>query len=90
MKYLEQGQVLTLEDNNKYVVIDSKIYEDNNYIYVININEPKDQLIALVTKENDDISVKTLDYQCQENKELIKNLSNIFIESILEFIGLEV
>ncbi len=74
MKYLDKGQLLTLDDNKKYVVIDSIIYDDNNFVYIINLEDQKEQEMALVSKENDNIKVDTIDYQAEENKELINTL----------------
>lgn len=89
MKYLEQGQLLTLEDNKKYVVIDSILYDEKNYIYMVNLEDQKEQLIALVSKKNDDIKVDNLDYQAEENKELIKDLATMFVKDVLEFTGIK-
>ena len=36
---IEQGEILTLSDNNKYVVVSSVIYQDKNYVYLINQND---------------------------------------------------
>ncbi len=82
MKYLDKYQLVTLEDNKKYVVIDSIIHEDNNFVYLINTKDIKDQLMALVSKENDIINIDSLDYQSEDNKELINTLSDKFINSI--------
>ncbi len=89
MKYLEKGQLLTLDDNNKYVVIDSIVYENNNFVYIVNSDDLKDQTIALATCKNDEINVHSLDYQSEDNKELINTLSNLFVHGIMEFAGLE-
>jgi capsular polysaccharide biosynthesis protein len=38
--------------------------------------------MALVSKENDIINIDSLDYQSEDNKELINTLSDKFINSI--------
>ena len=32
---LEQGEILTLNDNKKYVVVSSQVLNDENYVYLI-------------------------------------------------------
>ena len=69
MIYLEQYQIIKLDNNN--------------FIYLININNYKDQLIGLVTKNNN-IEINIVDSKSKENKVLIEILSNKFVNNIIE------
>ena len=83
MMNLEKYQIITLEDNNEYMVIDSIIYDDKNFLYLTNTKNPKDQLIALSSKINDEITIEALDYEGEENKEILNELSNLFLGRML-------
>lgn len=63
--------VLTLDDNNKYVVVSKVNYEDDTYFYLININTQKDFKILRLNKENN----KLAEF---DNQELIKILIPLF------------
>jgi ABC-type metal ion transport system substrate-binding protein len=84
MKYLEKNQLITLEDNKKYLVADSIIHNDSNFAYVINIDDNKDQLLVLATKENDELSINVIDNKSEENKSIIETLSNIFSSDLVD------
>ena len=72
--------VLTLSDNNKYVVVGKASYESNDYYYIVDIKNP--QNIKFCSQDNDDL-VEINDY------ELINKLIPLFhkklnINNILE------
>lgn len=84
MKYLEKYQLVKLEDDKQYVVIDSTIYKGDNYVYMINVKDLKDQLVGLVSNYNNHIKVNILDSKSKENKIIIDRLSTIFVNNIIE------
>ena len=79
MKYLEKYQIITLEDNKKYVVIDSVIYQEQNYAYLINQDNLRDQLVVLASKGEKDVVVDILDSENENNKELLEKLTEMFV-----------
>jgi len=83
MKYLDNYQLITLEDGKEYVVIDSIIYEEKNFAYLVSKDSIKEQLFVVATKENDELSVNIIDENNSNNKELVENLSKIFVEDVI-------
>jgi len=79
MKYLEKYQIITLEDNKKYVVIDSVIYQEQNYAYLINQDNLRDQLVVLASKGEKGVVVDILDSENENNKELLEKLTEMFV-----------
>lgn len=79
MKYLEKYQIITLEDNKKYVVIDSVIYQEQNYAYLINQDNLRDQLVVLASKGEKGVVVDILDNENENNKELLEKLTEMFV-----------
>ena len=79
MKYLEKYQIITLEDNKKYVVIDSVIYQEQNYAYLINQDNLRDQLVVLASKGEKGVVIDILDSENENNKELLEKLTEMFV-----------
>ena len=82
MKYLDKYQFITIENNKKYVVVGSVIYEDKNFVYIINSEDVKDQLIAMVTKDDTGINIDIIDEKSDKNAELFDKLSEMFTENL--------
>ena len=61
MKYLDKYDVITYENNNEYIVINSVIIEDSNFVYLVNKDDPKEHLFAMVEKDNKKLLVKLLE-----------------------------
>ncbi len=83
MKFLENYQLITLEDGKEYVVIDSVIYEGKNVAFLISKDNIKEQVFVVASKENDELSVDIIDENNETNKVLIENLSKIFVEDVI-------
>ena len=83
MKYLENYQLITLEDGKEYVVIDSIIYEGKNVAFLVSKDNIKEQVFVVASKENDELSVDIIDENNETNKVLIENLSKIFVEDVI-------
>lgn len=43
----EVNTVYTLDDNRNYVLVDSIFYENSNYIYLVEINNPINYMFAI-------------------------------------------
>ena len=81
MDNFERGEEITLEDGNKYIVVDFFNYKSKKYLYLISEDEEHD--IALVYLENDEIVPIEDD---KEYDEVFKELVNRNKEEILKCI----
>ena len=88
MKYLEMYQLLNLDNNKQYTVTNSVVYDDNNYVLLVNPKDIKDQLVALVTKENNDLEINPIDLKDESNKEILLLLTKLFVNSFDEKRGI--
>ena len=69
----EKEVIITLENNNKYVLIDKINYQNDEYMYLTNIDDVLDNMIVLL-KEN---RVEKI-----ESKEKLQTLIKLFEEKI--------
>ena len=70
---IHQGEVLTLTDNKKYLVVSSIIYENVNYIYLIDQTDIKNILFCWFDdKTNELVEVQDV--------ELLKKITELFLE----------
>lgn len=53
MNVYERGDLITLDDNSKYVVVDSFKLNEKSYLYLINEGDKKTTMVVEV--ENDEI-----------------------------------
>lgn len=83
MKYLENYQLITLEDGKEYVVIDSVIYEGKNVAFLVSKDNIKEQVFVVASKENEELVIDIIDENSEDNKDLIDNLSKIFVEDVI-------
>ena len=75
--------VLTLEDKNEYVVVSKVLYEDKNYMFLVDINNNKN--IKFCYQDNDEVVES-------EDKDLNSRLLPLFYEqakAIIESINEE-
>ena len=87
MKYLDKYDVITYENSNEYIVINSVIIEDSNFVYLVNKDDPKEHLFAMVEKENNKIKVNEIDLEVKDNKELlIKLLEELGVDMYKEIL----
>ncbi len=63
--------VLTLDDNNKYVVVSKVNYENKNYYYLVDINNKENLLFCY--EENDQLVELN-------NKDLLRKLVPLFAD----------
>ena len=76
---MEIKDIITLDDNNKYVIASKINYKGNNYYYLVDINKPqnlmfcyedKDDLVELTDKE---LTTKLLPLFYNAAKDLLLN-----------------
>ena len=48
---MKQGSVIELEDNTEYAVADIVNYESVEYLYLVNIKNPKDLRFGVIDEE---------------------------------------
>ena len=68
---IKKNDILTLEDNNEYVVVSKVTYDDANYLYIVDLNDVKN--IKFVKENNDEVLEIS-------DKDLISELIPLFIE----------
>ncbi len=71
MKYLEKEDIITYDNDKEYIVINSVIIENDNFVYLVNKDNPEEQLFAMVEKDNDRIKVNEIDLESKDNKEIL-------------------
>jgi len=71
----ERGEILTLENNKEYVVVDTVVHEEENFVYLINNNDNKEILIQRVKIEDGAETLYPL-----KDKEEFKALLQVFFE----------
>ena len=81
---LEKGKLITLDNGIEYLIVNSTIYEDDNYIMLINPNNPKDYCISRVRMTSNGIKLDHVDLEDKDNEEIIKELSKLFQNDIQE------
>ncbi|MBR2603555.1 MAG: hypothetical protein IKE10_00815 [Bacilli bacterium] len=74
MRYLDKYDIITYDNNKEYIVINSVIIEDSNFVYLVNKDDPKEHLFAMVEKDNNKIKVNEIDLEAKDNKELLVKL----------------
>lgn len=68
---LENGEIITLDDNKDYIVLKQLINENVNYVYLVTAQKPIEVLVA---KLNDmDLIPITDDFELKKVIELFKN-----------------
>jgi hypothetical protein len=73
MKMLNQGEILTLNDNKKYSVVFSTTYNNENYVYLIDQDDYTNTMFCEYDNENGLEEVSDSD--------ILENLMKLFVES---------
>ena len=68
----KENEVLLLDDNKQYVVVDKIDFESNNYIYLISLENPQDYIFGKI----DGPKIEVVD-----NQELLGKLVLEFAEA---------
>ncbi len=70
---LNQGEILTLNDNKKYSVVFSTTYNNENYVYLIDQDDYTNTMFCEYDNENGLEEVSDSD--------ILENLMKLFVES---------
>ena len=70
---LNQGEILTLNDNKKYSVVFSTIYNNKSYVYLIDQDDYTNTMFCEYDNENGLEEVNDSD--------ILENLMKLFVES---------
>lgn len=69
------NDVLTLDDNNKYVVVSKVLHNDTNYYYIIQLDETEEDITdnGLIVKDgnSDELEVVEDEKELEEVRELL-------------------
>jgi len=68
---LENGEIITLDNNKDYIVLKQLIIENTNYIYLVTAQKPVEVLIARL--DGDNLNPIT-------NEEELQKVINLFVE----------
>jgi len=68
---LENGEIITLDNNKDYIVLKQLIIENTNYIYLVTAQKPVEVLIARL--DGDNLNPIT-------NEEELEKVINLFVE----------
>ena len=74
MKYLDKHDVITYENGKEYLVINSVIIENENFVYLIEKDNMENQFFARVSEENNKLRIDEVDSNDPDNKEIMKEL----------------
>lgn len=77
MKTIEFKDIITLDDNKKYVVASKINYENKDYIYIIDISDYSNIKVAEVKNDGVQIRITIIDYHKQE---LLNKIIPLFLK----------
>lgn len=79
---LKNEDIITLNNDEKYVVVSTAIYEKEIYVYIVNINNNEKFKIAKIKKD------KLI--EIPDDKELVRKLIVLFYENSIKNLDLNV
>jgi len=79
---LKNEDIITLNNDGKYVVVSTAIYEKEIYVYIVNINNNEKFKIAKIKKD------KLI--EVPDDKELVRKLIVLFYENSIKNLDLNV
>ena len=74
---IKKGDIVTLNNNTKYIVLCKVLYNDKYYLYMTTIEEKPKIKICVENKDSDSIKLKDV-----EDSNLIKKLLLLFNDDI--------
>ena len=78
---LEKNDIITLDNEKEYVVLDTMIIDGDNFLYLVEKYNVNNHKLALVTEENGRLKINELDTDSNDNKEI---LSKIFENLVID------
>jgi hypothetical protein len=73
---IEYQDIVTLSDNNKYVVASKAKYNDNDYVYLVDINNPSNLKIMRVEKDS-----CLVELDLEKDKDILTKLVPLFYKN---------
>ena len=74
-----KNKIITLDDDNDYAVFESADYNNERYLYLININNLSDHQVCRLKIVNDDLCINIIN---KDNEEY-NNIINAFAKNII-------
>jgi len=78
---LEKNDIITLDNEKEYIVLDSIIIDGDNFLYLVEKDNVSNHKIAMINEENGRIKINELDTDSNDNKEI---LSKIFENLVID------
>ena len=72
---IKVGQVIKLDDNKEYMVLNKIELHNINYVYLVTISKPTEMLVATLTSDNGEIALEEI----KDNDELDYVLSQLVL-----------
>ena len=72
---IKVGQIVKLDDNKEYMVLNKMELHNINYVYLVTIAKPTEMLVATVTSDNGEIALEEI----KDNDELDYVLSQLVL-----------
>ena len=79
---VETKDIITLNDNNKYVVCSKVNYQNNGYLYLVDVNDKSNVKFGLEEKADNQIKILEI-----ENQTLIQALLPLFYSKSKEILS---
>lgn len=77
---MEIYDVITLEDNKEYVILDIVDYQDNKYLYCVEIDKDENPIDEYIVAK----LISPTEVEEVIDEELLKNLAKLFEEDMLK------
>ena len=74
-----KNKIITLDDDNEYGIYESIDYNNEKYLYLININNLTDHIVCKVQILNENLYIKIL----EKDNEEYNNIINAFAKSLI-------
>ena len=72
---IKVGQVVTLDDNKEYMVLNTMELHNINYAYLVTISKPTEMLVVTITNNDGEIALEEI----KDNDELDYVLSQLVL-----------
>ena len=70
---LEDGQIITLDNDKDYVIVKQVLYEETNYLYLMTARKPLEVLVTKLQNTGDNQKLVVVD-----SEEELKKIVNLF------------
>lgn len=87
MNNINIGDIIELNDSKSYIVLSSVMYDGDNFLYLANVDDQKEQELGIVIIENDKLRIEFIDNNDLENKEIITKLMDLFKNDMNKYLS---